>query len=124
VIDLGRDSASVAAVVLLVVLVIGVVAGRAKRRVTLLVAGLAAVLVAGFLVGMTTTPAGADRAGQLTALYAVALPLAAAFLAGWLCGRGSWLKRLVVIGVAAVLLAAFPYAEAGRATAEVLFPAG
>jgi hypothetical protein len=41
-------------------------------------------------------------------------------VAGWLCARGSWLRRLLVVGVAAVLLATFPYAAAGRATADTL----
>mgnify|MGYP007039486919 CR=1 FL=1 len=119
----GTAPPEVAGAVLLAVLLVGVLAGRAKRRLTLLVAGLVAVVGAGIAVtGMTS--AGTDRVAQLTTLYAVALPLAVAFAAGWLCGRGSWLKRLLVIAVAAVLLAAFPYPDAARATAAALFPGG
>jgi hypothetical protein len=120
----GAAPPEVAAAVLLAVLVTGVLAGRAKGRVTLLVAGVVAVVAAGIATTAMTTPPGADRAAQLTTLYAVALPLAVVFVAGWLCGRGSWLKRLVVIAVAAVLLAALPYAELGRASAPALFPGG
>ena len=115
----GTAPPEVAGAVLLAVLLVGVAAGRAKRRLTLLVAGLVAVLGAGIVVTAMTSP-GTDRVAQLTTLYAVALPLAVAFVAGWLCGRGSWLKRLVVIGAAAVVLAVFPYADVARATAALL----
>src|SRR5215207_3879786 len=117
----GSTSPAVAAAVLLVVLLIGVAAGRAKGRLTLLVVGLLAVTGVGIALTALSAPAGADRATQVTALYAVALPLAVAFLAGWLCGRGSWVKRLLVVAAAALLLAAFPYAEVGRNTAAALF---
>jgi hypothetical protein len=116
----GTTDPAVGAALLLAVLLIGVAAGRAKRRLTLLVAGIVAVAVAGFVLTSTTMPAGADRAAQLTAVYAVSVPVAVAYLAGWLCGRGSWVKRLLVVGAAAVLLAVFPYAEAAQATAAAL----
>lgn len=114
-------STTVAAIVLGVVLVVGVVAGRAKARWTLLVTGLVAALALGIVVTATVgVPAGADSATEIAALYQFALPLAVAFVAGWLCARGSWLRRLLVVGVAALLLASFPYAAAGRATADTL----
>jgi hypothetical protein len=116
----GTTDPAVGAALLLAVLLVGVAAGRAKRRLTLLVAGIVAVGVAGFLLASTTMPTGADRAALLTAFYAVSVPLAVAYLAGWLCGRGSWFKRILVIGAAAVLLAVFPYAEAAQATAAAL----
>jgi hypothetical protein len=116
----GTTDPAVGAAILLAVLLVGVVAGRAKQRLTLLVAGVVAVAVAGSVLTWMTTPPGTDRAGQLTALYAVSVPLAVAYVAGWLCGRGSWFKRLLVVGAAAVLLAVFPYAEAAQATAAAL----
>jgi hypothetical protein len=115
----GTTQPEVGAAVLLVVLLIGVGAGRAKHRLTLLVVGIVAIAVAGFLLtGMTAR--SADRAAQLTAMYGISVPLAVAYLAGWLCGRGSWFKRLLVVGAAAVLLAVFPYAAAAQATAAAL----
>jgi hypothetical protein len=118
----GGGSPGVAALVLLVVLVVGVAAGRTKRRWTLLLAGLLGVLVLGIVIVALAEPAGTgDRAAAITALYTVAVPLVVAFTAGWLCGRGTWFRRLVVLGVAVVLLAAFPYAAAGRVTADTLF---
>ena len=116
----GPTDPAVAGAVLLAVLLIGVAAGRAKQRLTLLVAGIVAVGVAGFVLTSMTTPQDLDRATWWTTLYGVALPLAVAFLAGWLCGRGSWIKRLLVLAAAAILLAAFPYAAVGQATATAL----
>jgi hypothetical protein len=114
-------STTVAAIVLGAVLLVGVLAGRAKARWTLLVAGLVAVLAVGIVVTATTgVPVGDDPAVEIAALYVLTVPLAVAFLAGWLCARGSWLRRLLVIGVAAVLLATFPYDAAGRFTADSL----
>jgi hypothetical protein len=113
-------STTLAATILGVVLVVGVFAGRAKARWTLLVAGLAAVLAVGIVVTATTGVPAGDDAAEITALYQLTLPLAVAFAAGWLCARGSWLRRLLVVGIAAVLLATFPYTAAGQATAESL----
>ena len=48
------------------------------------------------------------------------VPPAIAFLAGWIAARGTWFGRAVVVGVAVLLLAAFPYAAAGAATARAL----
>lgn len=111
----------VAGAVLVGVLLIGVLAGRARGRLTLLVAGLVAVIVAGFVVTVLSTPATADRVAQVTVFYTVALPLLVAFVAGWSCGRAKWLPRLFILAVAALLLAVFPYDDAGRATAGILF---
>lgn len=110
----------VAVVVLLVVLLVGVVAGRSKRRMSLLLTGLVAVIVLG--VAATAVTGGPDptRAAAIARLYTSVVPLAVAFLAGWLCGKATWFARLVVIGVAALLLAAFPYAAAGQATAVLI----
>jgi hypothetical protein len=112
----------VAGLVLLVVLLVGVAAGRATRRWSLLFAGLLAVVVLGIVTTGVIGAAGAGLASAagITAVYAVAVPLVVAFVAGWLCGRGTWFRRLVVFGVAALLLAVFPYDVAGRATADVL----
>jgi hypothetical protein len=117
--------AAVAAVVLLVVLLVGVAAGRAKKgRWTLLAAGLGGVLVVGAaLTALTGGPPGDDPALEITSLYTVTVPLAVAYAAGWLCGHGSWLRRFIVLGVAALLLAAFPYAAAGQLTADSLLSA-
>jgi hypothetical protein len=120
----GPTDPVVAGSVLLVVLLVGVGAGRAKQRLTLLVAGIVAVAVAGYVLTSMTTSPTLDRASWWTTLYGAALPLAVAFVAGWLCGRGSWIKRLLVLAAAAILLAAFPYAEAGRATAAALLTGG
>jgi hypothetical protein len=120
----GGGSPGVAILVLLVVLLVGVAAGRTKRRWTLLLAGLLGVLVVGIVITALAEPAGThDPAAEITALYTVAVPLAVSFTAGWLCGRGTWFRRLVVLGVAVLLLAAFPYAAAGRVTADTLFRA-
>lgn len=120
-------STAVAGIVVVVALLIGVAAGRAKRRWTLLIGGLVVVLVLGIaLVAVSGGPAGDDPAVEITELYTVTVPFGVAYAAGWLCGRGSWLRRLVVLGIAAVLLAVFPYAAAGQVTADSLLraPAG
>jgi hypothetical protein len=109
----------VAAVVLLVVLVIGIGAGRSKRRWSLLLLGL--VVAAGVGVVTTAVTGGpGERADEIARLYTWLVPPVVAFLAGWLCARGSWFLRIVVIAAAALLLAAFPYAAAGRATDQLL----
>jgi hypothetical protein len=118
------DPNAVGAVVLLVVLVVGVLAGRSRGRVALLLVGLVAVGVVGAVVaGVTGTDPSAPPevlGPQLAGVYAVVVPPAVAFLAGWLAARGTWFGRAVVVGVAVLLLAAFPYAAAGAATARVL----
>jgi hypothetical protein len=48
------------------------------------------------------------------------VPLLAAFLAGWLCGRTGWVTRVVVVAVAVAVVLVFPYAQAGEATAALL----
>lgn len=104
-----------------VALVVGVVAGRSKRRFALLLVGLLVAAIVGFVVvALSGPPVGGTEPAQIARLYTTAFPLAVAFLAGWLCARGSWFGRLVVIAVAALVLAAFPYAAAGAATAELL----
>ncbi len=109
-----------AVAVLFVVLLAGVAAGRAKRRMSLLLAGLVAVIVLGVAATAVTGGPDPSRAAAIGRLYASVVPLAVAFLTGWLCGKASWFGRLIVIAVAALLLAAFPYTVAGRATAELL----
>ncbi len=109
-----------AAVVLLVVFLIGVVAGRSKRRWGLLMAGVLAIAVLGFAVTATTAGAVSTRAEDIARLYSTALPPLVTFLAGWICARGSWFTRVVVVAAAALVLAAFPYPAAGKATAAVL----
>jgi hypothetical protein len=109
-----------AAVVLLVLFVIGVAVGSAKRRWGLLLAGILAIAALGFVVTAATTGAVSTRAEDLARLYSTALPPLVTFLAGWICARGSWFTRVVVVAAAALVLAAFPYPAAGRATAEVL----
>lgn len=116
---------TVAGLVLLVVALVGVVAGRAGRRWSLLLAGLVAVVALGVVAtGVTGGPAptgpGGPRAGEIARLYTAVVPLVVAFGAGWLCGRGTWFRRLLVLAVAALLLAVFPYAAAGQATVELL----
>ena len=110
---------AVTVAVLLAVLGIGVAAGRAKGRWTLLVAGIAAIVAVGIvLTAVAGGPDTEDPGVELAALYTVTVPLALAFLAGWLAARGSWLRRSLVVGAAALLFAVFPYAAAGQATAE------
>ena len=112
-------STVVAGAVLLVALFIGVAAGRAKGRWSLLVTGLLAITVVGVvLTAVGRAPAVEDPAAELTALYTVTVPFAVAYVGGWLAARGPWLRRFLVVGGAALLLAAFPYAAAGRATAD------
>lgn len=115
----GDAGIAVGGVVLVVVLVVGLLAGRAKGRFGLLLAGLATVVVLGVLyVGAPDLDAPNDVvAAQLGGVYAVVLPIVIAFTAGWLVARGSWFGRALVLGVAVVLVAAFPYAAAGTATA-------
>lgn len=117
--------AGAAAAVLLVVLLLGVAVGRSKRRWFLLLGGLVAVVGLGVvLTAVTVGPvAGADATG-IADLYVVVVPPAVAFVAGWLCSRGTWFGRLIVLAVAALLLASFPYAAAGEATAELLRDTG
>lgn len=118
----GTASPAVAAVVLLVVALIGVAAGRATRRWSLLLGGLLAVLVLAVAITAATGAGGDDDpATELTALYSVALPLLVAFGAGWSCGRTSWLRRFLVVTAAVLVLAVFPYGDAGRRTADA-FP--
>lgn len=118
------DPNAVGALVLLAVLVVGVLAGRAKGRLGLLLGGLLAVValavvVAGVLGADLSAPP--DVLGpRLGDVYAVVLPPAIAFVAGWLAARGTWFRRALVVGVAVLLLAAFPYAAAGAATAEAI----
>jgi hypothetical protein len=121
---IGTTPTGTAGAALLVALLVGVVAGRSRRRGLLLLGGLVAALVIGFAVTATRTPPPPDKAAELTALYTTALPLAVAFLAGWLCARGSWFSRLLVLIAATALVLLFPYAEAGRATAAALLGAG
>jgi hypothetical protein len=120
----GGGSPGVAGLVLVLVLLVGFAAGRAKRRGGFLLTGVLVAIVFG---GLVTAVAGApepavpgDRAAEITAFYTVALPLAVAFAAGWLCGRAGWVQRVAVVGVAVLVLAVFPYAAAGRATADTL----
>ena len=108
-----------AALVLLVVFVVGVAVGRSKRRWGLLLAGVVAIVAIGFVVTATTTGALGTRADDIARVYTTALPPLVTFLAGWICARGSWFTRIVVVAAAALLLAAFPYPAAGRATAEL-----
>jgi hypothetical protein len=121
----GGQSPGVAGLVLVVVLVIGVFAGRSQRRFTLLLVGLLVTLGIGAAVTVLAAAPGAvaDRAAELTGFYAVAVPLTVAYAAGWLCGRGSLLWRLVVLGVAVLVLAVFPYTDAGRVTADTVLGA-
>jgi hypothetical protein len=110
---------AVTGAVLLVVLLIGVAAGRAKTRWTLLATGIVVIGAVGVvLTAVGGAPATEEPAAELAALYTITVPLVVAFAAGWLAVRGTWLRRLLVVGVAALLLAAFPYAAAGRATAD------
>ncbi|MFD1523969.1 hypothetical protein [Pseudonocardia yunnanensis] len=120
----GGGSPGVAGLVLVLVLLVGVVAGRTKRRWALLLTGLLGVLVFGVLViavaGAPDPAVAGDRAAEMTAFYTVVVPLLVAFAAGWSCGRAGWIQRVVVVGVAALVIAAFPYAAAGRVTADTL----
>jgi signal transduction histidine kinase len=115
-------SVGAGAVVLVVVLVVGVAAGRAKRRFGLLLVGIIAIAVIGVGLAAATSGAGGTRASDIGRLYATALPPLVSFVAGWICARAGWFTRIVVIATAALLLAAFPYARAGDATADLLPP--
>jgi hypothetical protein len=116
---------AVTAAVLLGVLVVGVIAGRAKGRWTLLAAGIAAIFTVGIvLTAVSGGPDSEDPAVELAALYTVTVPLVLAYVAGWLAAYGSWWRRVLVVGVAALLLAAFPYAAAGQATADAFLSGG
>lgn len=115
----------VGAAVLLGVLLVGVLVARSKRRAGLLLAGIlvlgGAPLLLALVVGGLDVASGPERlGGELAAVYAIAVPLVVAFVAGWFCGRGTWFMRLVVIAVAALLLAAFPYDVVGRVTADAV----
>lgn len=120
------DPNAVGAAVLLAVFVVGLVAGLAKQRVALLLVGLVAVVVLGLVVaGITGLDPGGPReavAARLADVYAAVLPPATAFVTGWLVTRGTWFRRALTVGVAVLVLAAFPYAAAGAATAGVLVP--
>jgi hypothetical protein len=109
-----------AAVVLLVVFVIGVGAGTSKRRWGLLLVGIIAIAVVAFAVTASTTGPVGTRADDIARLYTTGVPPLVAFLAGWVCARGSWFARVVVVAAAALLLAVFPYPAAGQATADLI----
>ncbi|OZM79023.1 hypothetical protein [Pseudonocardia sp. MH-G8] len=111
--------------VLLGVLVVGVAAARAKGRWTLLATGILAILVVGIvLTAVAGGPDTEDPAVELAALYTITVPLVLAFVAGWLAAFGSWLRRFLVVAVATLLLAVFPYAAAGQATADAFLRGG
>ncbi|WP_214401503.1 hypothetical protein [Pseudonocardia lacus] len=114
-ISFGADPTD--AVVPLVVFVAGVLAGRAKQRLTLLVFGLVAVVGIAIALNALMRPPGGDRAAQFTELYLLGVPLLAAYLAGWLCGRTGWVTRLLVVALAVAVVLVFPYAQVGQATA-------
>jgi hypothetical protein len=109
--------------VLVVALVIGIASGRAKGRWSLLLAGLVGAVGLGVVLTVATGAGdapgvGEDPGAELGVLYAVTVPLVVAFGAGWLCGRATWSRRFLVLAVAVLLLAAFPYDAAGRFTAD------
>lgn len=118
----GDAGIAVGGAVLVAVLVIGLVAGCSRGRTGLLLAGLVAVVVIGTLaVGVPDLGGPRDAlAARLATIYAVVLPPTIAFVAGWLLARGTWFRRALVVGAAVLLLAAFPYAAAGAATAAAL----
>ena len=116
---------AVTGAILLVVLIVGIAAGRAKGRWTLLAAGIVVIAAVGVvLTAVGGTPATEDPAAELAALYTITVPLAIGYVAGWLAARGSWLRRFLVVSVATLLLAAFPYAAAGQATADAFLGEG
>ncbi len=124
---LSGDNGIVAGLAVLVgVALVGLVAGFSKGRVGLLLVGLVAAVVIGLLVIGVPDLAGPREAvaAQLSEAYTLVLPPAVAFVTGWLVARGTWFRRVVVVvvGVAVLLLAAFPYAAAGAATAGALVP--
>jgi hypothetical protein len=111
--------------VLLAVLLIGIVAGRAKGRWTALVAGIVIIAAVGVvLTAVGGGPPTDDPAAELSALYTITLPLAIAYVAGWLVVHGGWLRRFLVIAIGALLLVVFPYAAAGQATADAFLRGG
>ncbi|QJY47207.1 hypothetical protein [Pseudonocardia broussonetiae] len=120
------DPNAVGAAVLVAVFVLGVLAGLAKKRAGLLLGGLLAVVVLGLVVagvsGVDLSGPREDLAVRLAGVYAAVLPPAIAFVTGWLATRGTWFRRALVVGVGVLLLAAFPYAAAGAATAGALVP--
>lgn len=120
------DPNAVGAAVLVAVFVLGVLAGLAKRRAGLLLGGLLAVVVLGLVVagvsGVDLSGPREDVASRLAGVYAAVLPPAIAFVTGWLATGGTWFRRALVVGVGVLLLAAFPYAAAGAATAGALVP--
>jgi hypothetical protein len=105
---------------LLVALVAGVFAGWTNRRLFYLVVGIVVVAVVGIGVTATNLPPSAAQPERVGALYGVSIPLLVAFVAGWLCARGSWFTRVLVIILAVVVLAVFPYGAATTATAAVI----
>jgi hypothetical protein len=116
---------AVTGAVLLAVLLIGVVAGRVKGRWTALAAGIVVIVAVGVvLTAVGGGPPSDEPGAELAALYTITLPLVVAYVAGWLVVRGGWLRRVLVIAVAAVLLVAFPYAAAGQATADAFLRGG
>lgn len=120
---LSGDGGIVAGLAVLVgVALVGLVAGSSKGRVGLLLAGLVAAVVIGLLVvGVPDLTGPRDVAGaRLADLYGLVLPPAVAFVTGWSIARGTWFRRVVVVGFAVLVLAAFPYAAAGAATAGAL----
>jgi hypothetical protein len=129
---MGRMSAGpfpvatvVTGAVLLGVLAVGVAAAHAKGRWTLLATGILAILVVGIvLTAVAGGPDTEDPAVELAALYTITVPLVLAYVAGWLAAFGSWLRRFLVVGVATLLLAVFPYAAAGQATADAFLRGG
>jgi hypothetical protein len=109
-----------AAVVLLVVFVIGVGTGTSRRRWALLLIGIIAIAVVAYAVTASATGPVGTRAADIARLYTTGVPPFVAFAAGWICARGSWFTRVVVVAAAALLLAAFPYPAAGQATADLI----
>lgn len=120
----GDAGIALSVAALLAVLVVGLLAGRARNRLVLLAVGLVVFVVIGTpIVGVPDLAGPRDAlAAQFAAVYSVVLPPTIAFVTGWLLVRGSWLRRAVVLAVAVLVLAAFPYAVAGAATAGALQP--
>lgn len=107
-----------AALVLLVVLLIGVAMGRSRARFLLLFAGLVAI-GAGAVI-LASVGGSPDKAAAMARFYTIFVPVGTALLAGWLCAKGSWFKRLIVLALAAILVAVFPSDAAGRASAGLI----
>jgi hypothetical protein len=116
----GAGSPAIAGAVLLGALLIGVLAGRAKQRFTFLVFGVLGVIGAVIAFNAFVRPPTGDRAAEFTGLYLLGLPLLTAYAAGWLCARGSWFSRLLVVVAAVALVLLFPYAQAGESTAALV----